>query len=41
MSLRLELPRPLDERLAEEAQKEGVSATEHATLLFVLGYGAA
>src|SRR5437660_1135094 len=33
MSLRIELPPPLDEELCEEAEREGVPAAEHATLL--------
>lgn len=36
MSLTIELPRPLGEELAFEAQREGVSAAEHATLLLYL-----
>jgi len=33
MSSTIELPHPLDKKLAQEAEREGVSATEHATLL--------
>jgi hypothetical protein len=36
MPLTIQLPRPLDEELTEEAQREGVSAAEHATLLLYL-----
>jgi hypothetical protein len=37
MPLTLQLPPPLDEEVTEEAQREGVSAAEHATLLLYLG----
>jgi hypothetical protein len=36
MSLTIELPRPLGEVLASEAQREGISAAEHATILLYL-----
>src|SRR5437773_1314744 len=38
MPLTIQLPRPLDEELIEEAQREGVSATEHAALLLYLAH---
>lgn len=36
MSLTIELPRPLGEELASDAQREGISAEEYATLLLYL-----
>src|SRR5262249_23517312 len=36
MSLTLELPRPLDEKLTHESELEGVPVAEHATLLLYL-----
>src|SRR6266511_950478 len=36
MLLTIDLPRPLDEELALDAQREGVPAGEHATLLLYL-----
>src|SRR2546426_8318134 len=38
MPVTIELPRPLEEELTQEAQREGVSATEHATLLLYLAH---
>ena len=38
MPLTIQLPRPLAEELTEAAQREGVSATEHATLLLYLAH---
>lgn len=38
MPTTLSLPLPLDEALTQEAQREGVSATEHATLLLYLAH---
>jgi hypothetical protein len=36
MSLTIELPHPVNEELVLEAQREGISAEDHATLLVVL-----
>jgi hypothetical protein len=36
MSLTLEIPPPLDEELSEEAERAGIPAAEHATLLLYL-----
>jgi hypothetical protein len=38
MPVTIQLPRPLEEQLTQEAQREGVSATEYATLLLYLAH---